>query len=367
VFIDDVIVFSKTAEEHAQRLAHVLDRFEKANLQLQPEKCEFAKQQVKYLGHIISDKGIEASPDKVKAIMNYPVPKTVKEVRSFLGLASFYRRLVPQFAQIAKPLTQLTKKDKKFEWDEQCQSAFEELKGKLSSTPVLAYPDFKLPYILPTDASKIAVAAVLSQVQDGLERPLAFASRQINSAEQAYSASELEMLALVWATKYFRCYLYGKKFLVRTDHSALSFLHKFADNNSRLMRWSLRLADFDFEIEHIPGTKISHVDALSRNVGTIGELNLPDKQEMLQAQLQDSFCEQHKPTRHTEKSEFFVDLEGVLYRRNEDGKALLVVPKNLIGKVIAGNHSAIFAAHPGSQRTYELIALKYWWQKMRDY
>lgn len=192
------------------------------------------------------------------------------------------------------------------------------------------------------------------------------ASRQINSAEQAYSASELEMLALVWATKYFRCYLYGKKFLVRTDHSALTFLHKFADNNSRLMRWSLRLADFDFEIEHIPGTKISHVDALSRNVGTIGELNLPDKQEMLQAQLQDSFCEQHKPTRHTEKSEFFVDLEGVLYRRSKDGKALLVVPKNLIGKVIAGNHSAIFAAHPGSQRTYELIALKYWWPKMRQ-
>jgi hypothetical protein len=122
----------------------VLDRFEKANLQLQPEKCEFAKQQVKYLGHIISDKSIEASPDKVKVIMNYPVPKSVKEVRSFLGLASFYRRLVTQFALIAKPLTQLTKKDNKFEWDEQCQSAFKEL---------------------TTDASKIAVAAVLSQVQ----------------------------------------------------------------------------------------------------------------------------------------------------------------------------------------------------------
>jgi hypothetical protein len=183
----------------------VLDRFEKANLQLQPEKCVFASDQVRYLGHVISSKGIEASPDKVKAINEYPVPKTVKDVRAFLGLASFYRRLVPNFAQLAKPLTQLTKKDEKFEWKPQCQNAFDELKIKLSTTPVLAYPDFRLPFILTTDASKIAVAAVLSQVQGGIERPISFASRQLNKAERAYSASELEMLALVWATKYFRC------------------------------------------------------------------------------------------------------------------------------------------------------------------
>jgi hypothetical protein len=150
-------------------------------------------------------------------------------------------------------LTQLTKKEKKIEWKPQCQNAFDELKIKLSTTPVLAHPDFGLPFILTTDASKIAVAAVLSQVQGGTERPISFASRQINNAERAYSASELEMLALVWATKYFRCYLYGRKFLVKTDHAALTFLHNFADHNSRLMRWSLRLANFDFSVEHTPG------------------------------------------------------------------------------------------------------------------
>jgi hypothetical protein len=275
----------------------------------------FASDQVRYLGHVISSRGIEASPDKVKAINEYPVPKTAKDVRAFLGLASFYRRLVPNFAQIAKPLTQLTKKEEKFEWKPQCQNAFDELKIKLSTTPVLAYPDFRLPFILTTDASKIAVAAVLSQVQGGIERPISFASRQLNKAERAYSASELEMLALVWATKYFRCYLYGRKFLVKTDHAALTFLHNFADNNSRLMRWSLRLVDFDFSVELTPGSKVVHLDALSRHVGVVEQGLMPNKQEVLKAQLSDQFCERQKMSSFTNKSEFFLDPDGVLYRR----------------------------------------------------
>jgi hypothetical protein len=271
VYIDDIILFGKTAEEHAERLAHVLERLEKANLQLQPSKCVFASNQVDYLGHVISKEGIKASPEKVKAIREYPIPRTVKDVRAFLGLASYYRRLVPRFAEIAKPLSELTRKDVKFEWSPECRKAFETLKEKLSTTPVLAYPDFGAPFILTTDGSSIAVAAVLSQVQGGQERSIAYASRKLNKAERAYSASELEMLALVWATKYFRCYLYGRKFLVRTDHAALRFLHQFADNNSRLMRWSLRLADFDFVVEHRAGSKIAHADALSRHVRAVEE------------------------------------------------------------------------------------------------
>jgi hypothetical protein len=160
VFIDDEIVDAKTAEEHAQRLANVLERYERANLQLQPEKCEFSKDKAQYLGHVISSRGIKASPDKVKAIQEYHISETVKDVRAFLGLASYYRRLVKCFAQIAKPLAQLTRNDEKFGWNSQCQNAFDELKHKLSTTRVLAYPDFKLPFILTTDASKIAVAAV---------------------------------------------------------------------------------------------------------------------------------------------------------------------------------------------------------------
>jgi hypothetical protein len=171
-------------------------------------------------------------------------------VRPFLGLASFfYRKLVSRFAEIVKPLMELTVKGDEFVWTAQRQATFDELMEKLTSTPVLACPGFQAPFILTVDASSKAVATVLSQVQ-GLERPISYESRQLNKAERAYLASELEMLALVRATKYFRCYLYGKKFLIRTDHTALSFFHKLADNNNRLMCWSLRLADFDFAVEH---------------------------------------------------------------------------------------------------------------------
>ena len=175
----------------------------------------------------MSRDGITASPDKVKAVRQYPTPRSVKDVRSYLGLVSFYRRLIPKFAEIAKPLTELTRKNVQFRWEGRQQAAFEKLKETLCSDQVLAYPDFKSQFILTTDASKLAVAAILSQVQDGVERPVAFASRQMNKAELNYTASEAEMLAVTWATKHFRCYLYGKKFLVRTDHSALTYIHKF--------------------------------------------------------------------------------------------------------------------------------------------
>ena len=269
VFIDDIIVYSKSAEEHAARLEKVLRRFEEANLQLHPGKCVFVQPQVQYLGFILSENGVTALPDKVKAVKQYPTPKCVKDVRAYLGLASFYLRLVPKFAEIAKPLTMLTRKDQNFSWGPLQQQAFDSMKKKLCTAPVLAYPNFKLPFILTTEASKIAVAAILSQVQDGFEWPVAYASKQMNTAEQRYAASEAEMLALVWATKHFRCYLYGNKFLVRTDYSALTYLQNFADNNSCLLRWSIKLSELYFVVEYRPGSKIGHVDALSRHVGTI--------------------------------------------------------------------------------------------------
>jgi len=161
VYLDDVI-FSQTAQKHAQRLEKILHPFERANLQLNPEKCVIAQPQVNYLGYVLSEKGVLASPDKVKAVRYYLTPKSVKEVRSFLGLALFYRSLVQDFATIAKPLTELTKKDLPFWWGPSQQKAFETIKDKLCTTPVLAYPNFELPFILNTYASKIAVAAILS-------------------------------------------------------------------------------------------------------------------------------------------------------------------------------------------------------------
>jgi hypothetical protein len=169
VFVDDTIVFARTAREHVERLAHVLDRFEKANLKLQPKKCTFAASKVEYLGHVLSRDGVKPNPDKVKAVQNYPRPRNVKEVRAFLGLTSFYRRMIPKYADKAKPLTELTRTGEELlEWTPRRQEAFDELKRTLITAPVLAYPDFKVPFVLTTDASSQALAAVLSQVQGGI-------------------------------------------------------------------------------------------------------------------------------------------------------------------------------------------------------
>jgi hypothetical protein len=226
-YINDNIVFSKTAKEHAEKLEKVLERIDKASLRLHPGKCAITQPEVNYLGYMLSEKGVSASEDKVKAAKNFPRPTARKDVRAFLGLALFYRRLVRKFAETAKPLTKFIKKNQEFVWGPDQQEAFDQLKTKRCSTPVLAYPNFDSPYILTTDASKVAVAAILSQVQNGIERPIAFASRQMNKAEQSYSASESEILGLIWATKYFRSYLHGAKFVARTDHAALRYLKNF--------------------------------------------------------------------------------------------------------------------------------------------
>ena len=365
IYLDDCVIFSNTAEEHARRLEHVLQRFDQANLQLHPGKCAIAQPKVKYLGFELSDKGVSATADKVEAIKGYPTPKNARDVRAFIGLASFYRRLVPSFAEIAKPLTMLTRKNQEFSWGQTQQVAFDTLKQKLSTTPVLAFPNFGLPFILTTDASKVAIAAVLSQVQGGVERPIAFASRQKNTPEQAYTASESEMLALVWATKFFRCYLYGRKFLARTDHSALTYLRNFSDQNQRLMRWSMKLSELDFTVEHRAGKKIPHVDALSRHVGSVLNGNDVNRVVVREEQAKDKFCQSLNIGSYNGKQEFFRDTEGLIYRRRRRDRHQLVVPTSIIQDVIRANHDPSFVAHPGIHRTHSVIALNYWWPGMR--
>ena len=188
----------------------------------------------------------------------------------------------------------------------------------------------------------MAATAILSQVQDGVERPIFYASRQLNKAEQAYFATVAEMLAFVWTTKYFRCYLYGKKFLIRTDHSALTYLRKFADNNSHLMRWSLKLSEMDFSVEHRAGSKIGHVDALSRHVGAIMHEDILDRNNILREQAKDTFCTKQKPGNYSSRREFFLDGKVVMYRRQPHVKHQLVVPESLVHRIINENHDPVF-------------------------
>jgi len=202
-------------------------------------------------------------------------------------------------------------------------------------------------------------------VQDGVERPIAYASRQMNKAEQAYSASESEMLVLVWATKFYRCYLHGKKFLVRTDHSALSYLRKVSDNNSRLMRWSLKLSELDFIVEHKSGCKISHVDALIRHVGAVMHEDSLDKERILCEQQKDEFCTKQELGTYSSKRQFFLDEDGVMYRRQPGDRHQIVVPRSQIYDVIRESHNPVYVAHLGVKRTHDFILLNYWWPGMR--
>ena len=219
---------------------------------------------VQFLGHIVSKDGLEFDPSKIEAVQIFPVPRSQTEVKSFLVLASYYRRFVPKFAEIARPLHKASETSAKIEWTQEAQDAFESLKLKLTSTPILAFPCLKEPFILYTNASQFAMGAVLAQVQDGKERAICYASKSLSKSQTTYSATRRELLALVIFTRHFRHYLLGQKFTIVTDHSALQWLHSFKDPDGITARWLEKLAPFDYEVRYRPGKSIGLADGLSR-------------------------------------------------------------------------------------------------------
>ena len=200
IYLDDILVFGKDFQEHLDRLGLVLQTLIKANLKLKPEKCNLFRRSVKFLGHVISEDGIQPDSDKLKSVRTWPVPKAKEEVQSFLGFVSYYRRYVQNFASLAEPLIALTRKHAKFRWDADCEEAFRKLIDVLIDYPILAYPDFTQPFVLTTDASATGLGAVLSQGQGRHESVIAFASRTLTKAERNYSATERECLGVIWAT-----------------------------------------------------------------------------------------------------------------------------------------------------------------------
>ncbi|CAC5363264.1 Retrovirus-related Pol polyprotein from transposon 297 [Mytilus coruscus] len=231
------------------------------------------QEEISFLGHIVSKKGVQTDPAKVKAVKEIQSPKNVTQVRSFVGLASYYRKFIQGFSKIAKPLFDLTKKDKKFHWNQDCEDSFLELKNKLMSAPILAFPQVGgNNFIFDTDASAYAIGAVLSQVQDGKERVIAYGSRCLDKAERNYCVTRREMLAVVFFTKYFKHYLLGRKFLLRTDHGSLTWLQRFREPDGQIHRWIQQLSQFHLVIEHRPGNKHGNADAMSRLVTSDGEI-----------------------------------------------------------------------------------------------
>lgn len=264
VYIDDIIIFGKTFDETLQNLEQVLTKLQLAGLKLKASKCTLFKQEVLFLGYKVSGDGVQTDPAKVAVVEQWPIPIEVSEVRSFVGLCSYYRRFIAGFSSLAKPLFRLTEKGREFKWTSDCQSAFDNLKKCLTSTPVLAHPNFSVPFILDTDASQVGLGAVLSQDIDGTTKVISYASRTLSKSERKYCVTRKELLALVFACKHFRHYLYGHKVIVRTDHSALKWLMSFKDPQGQVARWIELLSTYDLEITHRPGAKHGNADSLSR-------------------------------------------------------------------------------------------------------
>ena len=262
-YLDDIIVFSSTWEEHLARLREVFERLRHAKLKLGAPKCTFAAKEVSYLGHRVTEEGLLPDPSLLAAIRDIPPPKTATEVRSFLGLAGYYCRYVKGFAAIAAPLHALTRKDALFHWSEDYQAAFDQLKARLTTSPITAFPDFSQAFRLYTNASTAGLGAILAQVREGKERIICCASRALNKAEKSYPATKLECLAIVWAVAKFRPYLMAMPFEVFTDHYALQWLKTMRTGSALLHRWSAALEEYDYTVRHRPGKVQTHVDGLS--------------------------------------------------------------------------------------------------------
>lgn len=263
VFLDDILIYSKTLHEHYKHIRIALDRLREVKLFGRLHKCDWVQDKVEYLGFDVSAEGVEPSKEKVKAVATWPRPTTIKDVRAFLGLASFYRRFIKNFSRIAKPLTDLTKDKSTGEWKDEQESAFLKLKAALVNAPILRLPDFSKPFTVTTDASQVALGAVLEQDFGNGNQPIAYASKKLNPTEMRYSAYERELLGIVWALGQWRQYLEHQKFVVQTDHSSLRYLPDQPAVNRRIWKWASILQAYKMEIKHIPGPK-NPADSLTR-------------------------------------------------------------------------------------------------------
>lgn len=275
VYMDDIIIFSSSFEEHVKDITKILQKLKEACLKIQLDKCYFFRREVQFLGHTVTEKGVKPNCDKIEVIKNWPIPRNEKELKQFLGTIGYYRRFIKDFAKMVKPLTQLLRSDTDFTFTPEIIQCFEKCKSLLTLDPILAYPDFAKEFILTTDASDFAIGAVLSQGQIGKDRPIAYASRTLCKTEENYCTTEKELLAIIWAVKHFRPYLYGRRFKLITDHQPL--IYSMTSANPKILRWKIDLSEFDFETIYKPGRENVVADALSRIKPT--EVNVNSQNE----------------------------------------------------------------------------------------
>lgn len=342
-YLDDIVVFTANEAEHSKALERLFQRLARNNLRLRHEKCVFFAREIEYLGHVITNRTVRPAPSKTTSITNYPKPTNATEVRQFVGLANYYRQFTPRMSELAEPLTQLTRKNTKFEWTASQQNAFDEIKRALASEPILASFDRDRKTELVTDASTIGIGAILQQRDvDGQPHVVAYWSRRLLDTETRYSSVELECLAVVKSVNAFRHYLEGIQFKIVTDCAALKWLVRAKDGtNSRLFRWSARLSAYDYEITHRPGKRNQAADALSRNLPT-------------------TFTATRNETANEPSSPVItLDLPGVDTEQTNERRRE-TVPKGLRHAIIEANHDSY--NHPGVRATIRLIREKYHWR-----
>ncbi|GFV77256.1 hypothetical protein TNCV_444861 [Trichonephila clavipes] len=405
----------RTFEEHLQNIRKVLSKLSDANLKLNPSKCKFFQKEVNYLGHIISAEGVRTDPEKVSAVKNWKRPENLRELRSFLGLCTYYRKFVKGFSNIARPLHKLTESKQKFQWTKECEDSFLQLKEALTSSPILIYPQPDKPFILDTDASNESVGAVLSQEIDGQERVVAYWSKCLSKPERNYCVTRKELLAIVKAIEHFHHYLYGQKFLLRTDHASLTWLMNFRNTEGQVARWIQRLNEYYFDIRHRKGSSHGNADALSRRPCpencrhcsrvetkydyairqiTTSTATPPDPwsdEKVREDQMADPDIKPHiefmesssnKPSwqdisAYSPTTKQYWALwnslhlrNGVLYRKfeSEDGKTFrwqLVLPRSRIPEVLKELHGSPTGGHFGVMKTLHRVRERFCWGKVR--
>ena len=419
-YLDDIVIYSKTVEEHIDHLREVFRRLTDAGLKLKLGKCDLFKDKIKYLGHEVSEKGIEPDMNKVQIIKQLKPPTNVREVRSFIGMASYYRKFIPNFSDLARPLTSLTKKFSTFSWDEEKQKAFDELKNKLTTAPILAYPDPSKPYRLYTDASLYAIGAVLTQVFPEGERVIEYVSRQLTEGQCKWPTIERECYAIISSIGKLRHYLVGSKFTIFTDHLPLRSLFTADMKNPRIQRWAIILEEYNCDIQYTTGKSNVNADMLSRirgdpstndeaylidssvrmgkerlhesddtnvTTGVVNEVsvdnpstdipqkvaeipNLQDLQNISTAQRVDSKLSKII-AQLTEEPLSVADYhleDDILYhvskpvRFDTTQRLQLVIPSKYVGHLIKILHEE--AGHAGLDKTYDRVRTRYFWENM---
>uniref|UniRef100_K7EYA7 Gypsy retrotransposon integrase-like protein 1 n=1 Tax=Pelodiscus sinensis TaxID=13735 RepID=K7EYA7_PELSI len=267
-YIDDIVIFSTTWEQHLKHVQAILKTLAEAGLTANPKKCKFGRREVSYLGYTVGGGRLKPLVDKVSAVRDWPLPTTKRQIRQFLGLAGYYRRFIADFATLAAPLTDMTRNNQpqKVRWTERGRQAFDTIKRRLVSAPILRQPDFSRPFILQTDASEVGLGAVLAQEVEGGEHPILYLSRKLFDREKNYATIEKEALAVKWAIEALRYYLLGDRFLLITDHAPLKWIQSMKETNARIMRWYLALQPYCFQVVHRPGAAHQNADFLSRSI-----------------------------------------------------------------------------------------------------